>query len=184
MGFLYTKSQCPRGSAPRGPLPACRFPFRPGPRRSKLFFFDGEKRQAEYNVPQGGGVAQLGEHHVRNVGVEGSIPFSSTIFFFPSVHLFFLSVGKRSHFPVFCRKRIVCRVRSAAASCVLERRSTSAASEGGSVRGSPCIESARLRFTSLRPSSCGCCAYSVPRMAKGIGFRNIGGGHRSWLAVR
>ena len=27
----------------------------------------------------GGGVAQLGEHHVRNVGVEGSIPFSSTI---------------------------------------------------------------------------------------------------------
>ena len=30
----------------------------------------------------GGGVAQLGEHHVRNVGVEGSIPFSSTTFFF------------------------------------------------------------------------------------------------------
>lgn len=30
----------------------------------------------------GGGVAQLGEHHVRNVGVEGSIPFSSTILFF------------------------------------------------------------------------------------------------------
>jgi hypothetical protein len=29
----------------------------------------------------GGGVAQLGEHHVRNVGVEGSIPFSSTTFF-------------------------------------------------------------------------------------------------------
>ena len=28
----------------------------------------------------GGGVAQLGEHHVRNVGVEGSIPFSSTTF--------------------------------------------------------------------------------------------------------
>ena len=36
------------------------------------------------NVPlhAGGGVAQLGEHHVRNVGVEGSIPFSSTTFFF------------------------------------------------------------------------------------------------------
>ena len=30
----------------------------------------------------GGGVAQLGEHHVRNVGVEGSIPFSSTTFLF------------------------------------------------------------------------------------------------------
>ena len=81
MGFLYTKSQRPRGSALRGPLPECRFPFRPGPRRSKLFFFDGEKRQAEYNVLQGGGVAQLGEHHVRNVGVEGSIPFSSTTSF-------------------------------------------------------------------------------------------------------
>ena len=33
----------------------------------------------------GGGVAQLGEHHVRNVGVEGSIPFSSTTFFQPFV---------------------------------------------------------------------------------------------------
>ena len=33
---------------------------------------------------KGGGVAQLGEHHVRNVGVEGSIPFSSTTFFFLS----------------------------------------------------------------------------------------------------
>jgi hypothetical protein len=31
----------------------------------------------------GGGVAQLGEHHVRNVGVEGSIPFSSTTFLRP-----------------------------------------------------------------------------------------------------
>ena len=27
-----------------------------------------------------GAVAQLGEHHVRNVGVAGSIPVSSTIF--------------------------------------------------------------------------------------------------------
>jgi len=31
----------------------------------------------------------------------------------------------------------------------------SAASEGGSVRGSPCDESARLRLTSLRPHSFG-----------------------------
>ena len=50
---------------------------------TKIFFFDGGKREGEYNVPQGGGVAQLGEHHVRNVGVEGSIPFSSTTFVFP-----------------------------------------------------------------------------------------------------
>ncbi len=34
----------------------------------------------------------------------------------------------------------------------------SAASEGGSVRGSACYAPARLRFTSLRPSSCGCYA--------------------------
>ena len=33
----------------------------------------------------GGGVAQLGEHHVRNVGVEGSIPFSSTTFLLPTI---------------------------------------------------------------------------------------------------
>lgn len=39
-------------------------------------------RRIVENIPlQGGGVAQLGEHHVRNVGVEGSIPFSSTTFF-------------------------------------------------------------------------------------------------------
>jgi hypothetical protein len=82
MGFLYAKIQRPRGSALRAPLFACRFPSRPDPRSSKYFFFDREKRRGEYNVPQGGGVAQLGEHHVRNVGVEGSIPFSSTIFFF------------------------------------------------------------------------------------------------------
>jgi hypothetical protein len=82
MGFLSANIQRPRGSAPRGPPLACRIPFRTGPRRSKIFFFDGEKRQGGYNVSQGGGVAQLGEHHVRNVGVEGSIPFSSTIFFF------------------------------------------------------------------------------------------------------
>jgi hypothetical protein len=47
----------------------------------------------------GGGVAQLGEHHVRNVGVEGSIPFSSTTF--PSFH------GKKvvtaATFPFRCR---------------------------------------------------------------------------------
>ncbi|MBP2680067.1 MAG: hypothetical protein H6Q82_3132, partial [Deltaproteobacteria bacterium] len=36
----------------------------------------------------GGGVAQLGEHHVRNVGVEGSIPFSSTTFLFLSTNLY------------------------------------------------------------------------------------------------
>ena len=35
-----------------------------------------------YSLHTGGGVAQLGEHHVRNVGVEGSIPFSSTTFLF------------------------------------------------------------------------------------------------------
>ena len=35
-----------------------------------------------YSLYAGGGVAQLGEHHVRNVGVEGSIPFSSTTFLF------------------------------------------------------------------------------------------------------
>jgi hypothetical protein len=34
----------------------------------------------------GGGVAQLGEHHVRNVGVEGSIPFSSTTFSFSTTN--------------------------------------------------------------------------------------------------
>ena len=36
----------------------------------------------------------------------------------------------------------------------------SAASEGAFVRGSPCGKPARLRFTSLRPSSCGRCAGS------------------------
>ena len=35
----------------------------------------------------GGGVAQLGEHHVRNVGVEGSIPFSSTTFLFLTTNM-------------------------------------------------------------------------------------------------
>ena len=35
----------------------------------------------------GGGVAQLGEHHVRNVGVEGSIPFSSTTFPFLTTNM-------------------------------------------------------------------------------------------------
>ena len=79
MGLLYTQSQRPRGFAPRSPVREYGFPFPPGSRIEKLFFFDREKRQGEYNVPQGGGVAQLGEHHVRNVGVEGSIPFSSTI---------------------------------------------------------------------------------------------------------
>jgi hypothetical protein len=83
MGFLYNQNKRPRGFAPRGPLPDCRFSFRPGSRIAEIFFFDREKQQGEYNVPQGGGVAQLGEHHVRNVGVEGSIPFSSTIFVFP-----------------------------------------------------------------------------------------------------
>jgi len=34
-------------------------------------------------------------------------------------------------------------------------------SEGGSVRGSACDAPARLRFTSLRPSSCGCSAEIV-----------------------
>ena len=34
----------------------------------------------------------------------------------------------------------------------------SASSEGDSVRGSACDAPARLRLTSLRPSSCGCCA--------------------------
>jgi hypothetical protein len=33
-------------------------------------------------LPHRGAVAQLGEHHVRNVGVEGSNPFCSTINFF------------------------------------------------------------------------------------------------------
>jgi hypothetical protein len=46
--------------------PACRF------------CFDRVDPIVENNRLQGGGVAQLGEHHVRNVGVEGSIPFSST----------------------------------------------------------------------------------------------------------
>ncbi|MBP2688454.1 MAG: hypothetical protein H6Q83_641, partial [Deltaproteobacteria bacterium] len=36
----------------------------------------------------GGGVAQLGEHHVRNVGVEGSIPFSSTTYLFLSTNIY------------------------------------------------------------------------------------------------
>jgi hypothetical protein len=34
----------------------------------------------------------------------------------------------------------------------------SAASEGGSVRGSPCGDPARLRLTSLRPPPSACCA--------------------------
>ena len=34
---------------------------------------------ATYNQCPRGAVAQLGEHHVRNVGVEGSSPFCSTI---------------------------------------------------------------------------------------------------------
>ncbi len=42
--------------------------------------FDSVRRIGENRSLRGGGVAQLGEHHVRNVGVEGSNPFSSTIF--------------------------------------------------------------------------------------------------------
>jgi hypothetical protein len=45
----------------------------------------------------------------------------------------------------------------------------SASSEGGSVRGSPCGNPARLRFTSLRPASCGCCAlYRGPGARRGV----------------
>ncbi len=44
------------------------------------YCFDRNRRIVENMRSQGGGVAQLGEHHVRNVGVEGSIPFSSTTF--------------------------------------------------------------------------------------------------------
>lgn len=42
-----------------------------------------EEISENVSLHAGGGVAQLGEHHVRNVGVEGSIPFSSTTFFIP-----------------------------------------------------------------------------------------------------
>ena len=35
---------------------------------------------ARVAVPSGGGLAQLGEHYVRNVGVAGSTPVPSTIF--------------------------------------------------------------------------------------------------------
>ena len=83
MGFLYVWNQHARGFAPQGPRRESRFSFRPCSRIAKIIFFHREKQQGGYNVPQGGGVAQLGEHHVRNVGVEGSIPFSSTIFVFP-----------------------------------------------------------------------------------------------------
>ena len=38
---------------------------------------DNEKRR-EYNIPVHGLVAQLGAHHIRIVGVEGSNPFKST----------------------------------------------------------------------------------------------------------
>ena len=130
MGFLYTKIQRPRGSAPRGPLRECRFLSRRGPRTSKYFFFAGRNDREGIMSTQGGGVAQLGEHHVRNVGVEGSIPFSSTIFFSPSVHLFFLSVEERSPFSAFYQERIVTRVLCHAASCVGKRRLASASSEG------------------------------------------------------
>ena len=39
------------------------------------------KRSNLANTAQGEAAAQLGEHHVRNVGVEGSSPFRSTISF-------------------------------------------------------------------------------------------------------
>ena len=41
-------------------------------------FIDIPQDEAQNNVLHYGGVAQLGEHHVRNVGVEGSSPFAST----------------------------------------------------------------------------------------------------------
>jgi len=47
---------------------------------------------------------------------------------------------------------------SALGAPIIVRPNGYAASEGGSVRGSPCDAPARLRLTSLRPSSCGCCA--------------------------
>ena len=55
------------------------------------------------------------------------------------------------------------------ASCAsVVRPNGSAASEGGSVRGSPCNTPARLRLTSLRPPSCGCGAlYRGPWLAEG-----------------
>src|SRR3990170_2897235 len=56
--------------------------FRAEPSRDRRNGLDSAGRIGENGNPQGGGVAQLGEHHVRNVGVEGSIPFSSTILSF------------------------------------------------------------------------------------------------------
>ncbi len=51
------------------------------PRATEAWRFDSVRRFGENRSLRGGGVAQLGEHHVRNVGVEGSNPFSSTTFF-------------------------------------------------------------------------------------------------------
>lgn len=53
---------------------------------------------ARVSVPSGGGLAQLGEHYVRNVGVGGSTPLPSTNFLiigkFPSLP--FLAVPRVS----------------------------------------------------------------------------------------
>ncbi len=69
------------GTEPGAPPAAGAVPPRPGSAgRGRLIFFDRPGRFVENKKLRGGGVAQLGEHHVRNVGVEGSIPFSSTIF--------------------------------------------------------------------------------------------------------
>jgi membrane protein len=67
------RSPAPRSTTGSG-APA-RTPTRPLPS------LDRRRRPGiDCPVSSGGAVAQLGEHHVRNVGVEGSNPFCSTIF--------------------------------------------------------------------------------------------------------
>ena len=67
---------------PKGCAPAADAATGPGQRG---ICFDRDGRIVENGTFKGGGVAQLGEHHVRNVGVEGSIPFSSTILRNPEI---------------------------------------------------------------------------------------------------
>src|SRR4030042_2503487 len=75
---FYTRKTGFRAGFPPSPA-SVSADFRADPSRERRNRFDSADRIGENGKPQGGGVAQLGEHHVRNVGVEGSIPFSSTI---------------------------------------------------------------------------------------------------------
>ena len=121
--------------------PAARmpFPFRPRSARVKIFFFDREKRQGEYNVPLRWGSSSVGRAPRSQRGGRGFNPLLLH-------HLFF----------------------SFRSSVFLIGRETVALSR---------FLPERNRLPRPR-TAC------VSRTDAGIGFRSLGGGLRSWLAVR